>query len=150
MKRKLPVIFMLVCSIIYGQNTEPTKQETEQWIISVVQTYGGKVEFKDGKIICNNVFDPVFKHTRFEARLQDLGGVMASDFTEEIRAIRLACFQSDCVEMSTKFDNFNKKSKQQRVIIQLADIPAEMEAKLIKAFNHIIKLYGGKVIDDKF
>lgn len=150
MKRILPIIFMLICSIIYGQNTEPTKQETEQWIISVVQTYGGKVEFKDGKIICNNVFDPVFEHTRFEARLQDLGGVMASDFTKEIRAVRLACFQSDCVVFSSKFDNFNLKSKHSRVIIQLADIPTEIETRLIKAFNHLIKLYGGKVIDDKF
>lgn len=145
MKYFTVLLILLICNL-RAQNKNVTKEEAEKWIKSVINTYGGQIDFTDGKVIANNNYDPVFGNSTFVAKIQLIGGVEISDFTKEIRAVRLGCFEGDCASFQTKMGIVTTS----RVIIQFTGMSNDLEKRLIKAFNYLIKLNGGHIIDDKF
>ena len=76
-------ISILFSISLFGQNSEPTKKQTQDWIKSVIHTYGtGEMKFENNKIIYDDPYDPMGLHLKHEALIKDLGGVSISRGTK--------------------------------------------------------------------
>ena len=56
MKYFTVLLILLICNL-RAQNKNVTKEEAEKWIKSVINTYGGQIDFTDGKVIANKSID---------------------------------------------------------------------------------------------
>ena len=153
--KHLTFILMLISISAFGQNSEPSKEKTQDWIKSVVHTYStGELKFENGKMIWDDPFDPTGFHLKHEAIIKNLGGVTIGRGTKGYKAVYMSCFEGKCVQVGMKkqggtenFDFFDNN----KFMIQLNDdLPKDLENRLIKAINYLIKLYGGNTIDDTF
>lgn len=149
MKQLVFFAMLLVSISIYGQ-TKPSEKETIQWIESVISTYGGDVKISDGLLKAKNNYDPVTGWSYFDVSLKQVIGVEISTFSKGLVAVRLICkgTQGDnCGRMETNLGTVYTN----RVIIQITDnISEDLQKRLLKAFNHVVVLNGGKIIDDTF
>jgi len=146
---------MLISISVFGQNSEPSKEKTQDWIKSVVQTYGtGELKFEDDKIIYDDPYDPTGFHLKQEAIIKNLGGVMISGGTKGYKAVYISCSEGKCVTIGMKIQGESGEMdymKTNKFSIQLnGDLSKDLEGRLIKAINHLIKLAGGHTIDDTF
>ena len=77
-----------------------------------------------------------------------------SEGTKGFKAIYISCQEGKCVKAGMKIQGKSGKFdfiQNNKFMIQLnSDLPKDLEPRLIKAFNHLIKLYGGNTIDDTF
>lgn len=152
----LTLIFILISFNLYGQKPEVSKAETEQWIKSVVHTYGtGELKFQNGEISYEDPYNPVGLYTIGKATIKNLGGVKISGGTKGYKAVYLSCSEGFCVtsgmkrqwEKTGEYEYYENST----LMIQLNnDLTEDLKVRLIKAFNHLIKLYGGSAIDDRF
>lgn len=155
MKNLTLILLILTSFNLFGQETEPTLEETQKWIISVVHTYGtGELEFNNGKIIYDDPYDPTGFHIRHEAQINIFGGVKIGSGTKGYKAVYIACATGKCVnvgmKMQGKYDDFDYMENSTFMIQLNDDITEDLEERLINAFNHLIKLYGGNTIDNTF
>lgn len=158
MKTKTIFFIMLMIGInLWGQNTTtPTKDETQRWLKSVIQTYtSGSLTFTGtGKMTFDDPYDPTGLHLTYTVDISNLGGVSTSGGTVGHRAIYLKCYDSKCVLFTINSQNEDSQPDtdwSQTMTIQLrGDIPNGLEERIINAFNHLIKLYGGNTIDNTF
>lgn len=151
MKNKLSIIGLVFFSIL---SFAQTKVETENWIKSFISTYSnGSINFQNGLLIHEDPWDPMGLHVKASVQIKDLAGVKISEGTKGHSAIYLSCAEGQCVQdgikarNESKFENFlnNKLSMQMNSI--LSD---DLQRRAEKAFNHLIKLYGGLSLSDTF
>lgn len=151
-------LFLLTTLIslnVFSQNSEPTKQETKDWIKSVIHTYGtGELKFEDGKIIYDDPYDPTGFHLINQAEIKNLGGVKIGNGTKGHKSVYMSCSKGKCVKVNMKIQGKSggmDALNNNKFMIQLTnDLPEDLQGRLTKAFNHLIKLYGGKAIDNTF
>lgn len=146
---------MLISISVFGQNSEPSKEKTQDWIKSVVHTYGtGELKFEDDKIIYNDPYDPTGFHLKHKAIIKNLGGVKISGGTKGYKSVYMSCSEGKCVTVGMKIKGKSGEMDSMpnnKFMIQLNDdLPKDLEDRLVKAINHLIKLNGGNAIDDTF
>ena len=164
---KIPklILMLLLCSLtVFAQKKkttnnktkEPNIEETQNWIKSVIQTYGtGELVFQNLNIIYDDPYGMAETNLQVkdETETKQLSG---TKIVEEgnFKAVYLSCFKGKCVKTGFKTRNSSGDfdySYLDKFRIQLdKDIPNDICTRLLKAFSHLIKLRGGKVIDETF
>ena len=150
--KKISLVFILLfCTSFYYSQT---KSETETWIKSFISTYSsGTINFQNGILTHEDPYDPMGLHVKASVAIKDLAGVEVSGGTKGHTAIYLSCYDGKCVNDGIKskeassFDTFknNKLSMQMN-----SEISEDLQKRIEKAFNHLIKLYGGKNLSNTF
>lgn len=153
---KLIVILLFSSLSVFSQNKgntkkqakEPTIEETQKWIKSVVDIYGtGNLKFENEKIY---YFIPSYPATNRiynqEVLLKYLNQASSSR-NNGAAWIHIDCLNKksvyvDCKVFEFNADGFNITFKE--------SISDEMLDRLIKAFNHMAKLSNGNKIGNTF
>ena len=149
-KIRLLFIFLMFSNFSYSQS----KAETETWIKSFISTYSnGTINFQNGILTHEDPYDPMGFHVKASVAIKDLAGVKVSGGTKGHTAIFLSCYDGQCVNDGLKprenanFDNF----KNNKLSMQMSsEISEDLQKRIAKAINHLIKLYGGKSMNDTF
>lgn len=151
MKNKILIICALLLSNL---SFSQTKKETEDWIKSFVSTYtNGNINFNNGILTYENPFDPIGFHIKGVVSIKELGGVKVSGGTIGHTGIYLSCYDGKCVNAGLKNRNdliFENFSNNKLSIQTSSEISYDLQKRIEKAFNHLIKLYGGKGLDNTF
>ena len=150
---KFLVIFLL--AILSDDIKAQSEAETIDWIRSVIQTYGtGQLTFDDGVMTYDDPYDPSQFHTIHQADLGNMGGLKMGGATQGYIGVYFTCKTGECVTVKIRLaDNLNDtfdEFQNNKYLIQLNGIPTDLQGRLVKAFNHLIKLHGGSVIDGTF
>lgn len=149
--KKISILTFLI--LISNLTFSQTKSETESWIKSFISTYSNAtITFQNGILTHENPFDPIGLHMKGSVSIKELSSVQISGGTKGHTAIYLSCYQGDCVDDGFKSTDESFQSfKNNKLSIQMnSEISEELQKRIEKAFNHLIKLYGGKVLDNTF
>lgn len=150
MKKTIYLLMLMFSITLFAQS----KTDTETWIKSFMNTHSnGNITFQNGTMTFDNPYDPMGFHTRTSVKIKDLAGIKISEGTKGHTAIYLSCYDGNCVidglksKGAVNFETFdNNKFTMQFSSILLPDLQSRIE----KAFVHLIKIYGGQVIDNTF
>ncbi len=151
MKSKL---ILLACIVSLCIGKAQTKAETETWIKSVISTHTtGNILFSNGSMTFEDPYDPMGLHFKATVNLKDLAGLKISEGTKGHSALFISCYDGQCVKDSLKgrgsssFETFLSS----KFTIQFTSIlSTDLRNRIEKAFVHLIKLNGGKGIDNTF
>jgi hypothetical protein len=152
------LVLILFCYISFFSSSQ-TKQETQDWLKEKIKIYGYNnpdnvqhnytVSFVDSNLIISDYYGmygifvlntmsiPIRKiKIRFEEKIGTIWMVIStSDGSNSIKMIS---------ETKTEYVNENEVIFDKS--IKLEDLPN----RLVKSFNHLITLYGGKVVKEAF
>lgn len=161
MKKTFFLIFLLLISLItFSQNA--TKKETQDWIKEKIELY----PFNDGKTtyVYNVNFDSSSIIINEELTL-DIGGHFISKITIPLKNLMQVTFEENISTIWMIFKIRNNKNEIKRESITMKDIDyisthqiilqksidsEKLRPRLTDAFKHLIKLYGGIVVKEKF
>ena len=134
---------------VKNKNKEPSIEETQKWIKSVIDIYGtGNLKFENDKIYyyipSYSEFKDIYNQ---EVLLKNLSyGKLHKAEGQDIK-MYIHCLNGKCVYVDCKKFNFYDKN----LIITLKDdTPDEMLERLLKAFNQLAKLSNGNKIGNTF
>ena len=146
--------FFLLAFAISITTEAQSKTETETWIKSFMSTYSnGNITFQNGIMTFDNPYDPIGFHTRASVRIEDLGGVKIIEGPKGNTAIYLSCYDGNCVNDGLKLQtqaSFDKFVNHKFGMQFNSSLPSDLQFRINKAFSHLIKLYGGKVLSNTF
>lgn len=153
---KLFFLLLLITSSVFSQNKQKTKkiakepsiEETQKWIKSVIDIYGtGNLKFENEKIY---YYIPSYPATNRiynqEVFLRNLNQASSSKGNGAVW-IHIDCLNGKSVYVDCKAFNFNTANLN---ITLKENITDEMIDRLIKAFNHLAKLSNGNKIGNTF
>lgn len=157
MKKAFLIIFILSFNISNSQKSpknliqqEPTKEETENWIKSVINKYGhGMIKF-EGSDVYYNINSYPITHDIYNQKASIKNLVVAkkgSGIKEGVVWIHIPCIRQKCVYVDCQIFDFDTSTLQ---ITLNSNIPDDIKERLVKAFNHLIDLYNPNKILDTF
>lgn len=157
MKKAALILIILFFTVSHSQtkpksskSKEPTIEETQQWIKSVIDKYGhGTVRFEGSNIFYDIPSYPV-THGIYNQKVsfKDLSSAENGTGSEEgVVWVQVSCLKQKCVYIDCKAFDFNGSILQ---ITLNGSIPDDMKDRLVKALNHLIKLNSDNKISNTF
>jgi len=148
-------------SITFLANTQtPTKEETQDWIRGIVDTYPARVErmersekikFSQSKLIItiSSISAYLSYETVITVPIEKIISVKFNAFNESIYNLVIVTKGNDVSYFSK--DEQTKDMKSKTSISFSKNIDEEsLRPRLIKAFKFLVKEYGGEIKDDPF
>ncbi|MCT4698221.1 hypothetical protein [Tenacibaculum haliotis] len=165
----LPLLIILTCLNIFGQKKAPNKENTQEWIKSVLNSYSGSViEFGNEKMtdfqyadtsLCKEEFGgtTIYINTVLIKNISNI--IIRKQIDSDNYLMIFSCNKGNCFKegvnicSKNRTDNsINYSYTSNKLVIKLSQSIKndELDKRLIKAYKHLINLYGGKTIDETF
>ena len=158
--KKVTIVFVILFfNGLYSQtktkpsSKEPTIKETQDWIKSVIETYGyGKISFIGSDIIYNIPSYPqTYTLYKQKVSIKDLASAKKSTSSpiENIVWLHLTCLNKNCVDVDINGNEYDFKTNILQITLN-SSISEDLKDRLVKALNHLIKLYSNNKIGNTF
>lgn len=156
----LAILFFLTSISYSAKSQTPTKEETQDWIRGIVDTYPSRVEgiersqkinFSQSKLIntIRNISMYSDSETTITVPLEKIISVKFVAFNESIYNLVIVTKSNDITYYFK--DNPAKQMESKTSISFSKKIDEEgLRPRLIKAFKFLVKEYGGEIKDDPF
>ncbi len=156
----LLIVLSIIPFSLFSQDA--TKKETQDWIKEKIELY----PFNNGRTI--NKYKVSFDATNIiieEQLILDIGGHLISEVTIPLKNLMQVTFEEKAhnIWMYFKIRNNSNEIKDEcksigetkyisihPLLLQKSIDSEGLRPRLVKAFNHLVKLSGGKVVEEKF
>lgn len=162
MKKITTLILLIIASVSYGQ----TKKETQDWIKEKIELYS----YSDERSVFNNY---VIEYSEEYLIVKNTNKIVLENYESSLKStIWIPIKELTKIRFEEKSDNvwlflklksgkrlikskYNGESKTEylnetEILLEKSINENDLRNRLSTAFNHLIKLYGGTIAEEKF